>query len=78
MDFIKCYNKKCKWLYARKIGGFTDYMCTWRRFNALAVNRYGEQKILTPGRLIRIEKMKACPLDNNTTKQNTSCQSSVK
>lgn len=67
MDFIKCYNKNYKWLYARKICGFTDYMYTWRRFNALAVNRYGEEKILTPGRLIRIEK-KECPLEKNQKK----------
>lgn len=69
MDLIKCTNTQCKWLYARKINGFTDYMCTWRRFNAPAKNKYGEEKILTSGRIIRIEKLKTCPMNKTSTEK---------
>lgn len=63
MSPINCSD--CKWFYARTIGGFTDYMCTWRRFNTKAKNRYGEELLLTPGRIIRIDKIKVCPLEIN-------------
>lgn len=62
MNLFDCIN--CKWCYARHIGKFTDYMCTWRRFNALAKNKYGEELLLTPGRTIRIERLKVCPQKN--------------
>ena len=63
MNLLQCID--CKWCYRRIIGKSEDYLCTWRRFNALARNRYGEEKILTPGRLIRIDKIKVCPLETH-------------
>lgn len=58
MTFADCY--RCRWFYARRINGFADYMCTWRKYNANAVNKYGEIKPLTPGRLVNIAKIKSC------------------
>lgn len=54
MNITDCINRK--WFNERRINGFTDNMCTWRRFNATA-----KGKILTPGRLVRIDKIKKCP-----------------
>ena len=58
MDFIHCFNKNCPHFYMREINGFTDYMCTARR------GRKVRETDLGSGRLIRVEKLKECPMEN--------------
>lgn len=52
-----CVNKHCPHYYVRKIHGFTDYMCSARR--GIKIRPYD----LGSGRLIKLEKLKECPLE---------------
>lgn len=58
MDFIHCINKNCPHFYRRELHGFTDYMCSARR------GRKVRETDLGSGRLIRVEKLKECPMEN--------------
>lgn len=58
MDFIRCLNKNCPHLYKREMHGFSDYMCCARK------GRKVRETDLGSGRLIRVERLKECPLEN--------------
>lgn len=55
MDFIRCLNIDCPYLYRRTLHGFTEYMCTARK--GKKVREYD----LGSGRIIKIARLKACP-----------------
>lgn len=58
MDIILCINKNCSHLYRRELHGFSEYMCTARK------GRKVRETDLGSGRLIRVDRLKECPLDN--------------